>query len=455
MHALRRWAAALAALFLILWAGAASATKICEYHKTAKWFFRFSPTISEDNQFYYGGKKEMDYLVGLIRAEYTRIAEEKKRGSLPTIICGRDQDVRVEYRQIINDYCKKSIDWATTAYLATTGYYIDPPTIALDNNGVRREIYTQSWLYELWELKDIYFTNHWNTGYYGRTVGQMVGSHRGPFAECYRGKSSIAFANGISTTQIVSIETLKKLKNEFNEKYNDTPLKYDLLYNKTSCREVAKGSCFADLAEVFAQRQTELNESVRDRWEFFWDVLSGRHQNPNSITGGIIESAGGIGSAFGKLMTGLDMALRNKAIQLTAALYQQPVDEDGILTHIRTLRENASSGISTTIVAHSQGNLFANILKYRVSATYYPPIYFVHVAPPTAKLNGGYVLTDIDVVINGIRNLIPGSVPAANVLTPNSLVDITGHGFLETYLDRSRPAYHMVRKLIADTLDAE
>jgi len=161
-----------------------------------------------------------------------------------------------------------------------------------------------------------------------------------------------------------------------------------------------------------------------------------------------------MGAAFASFISDLDSTLRNKALQLTTIVFRQPIRRQDLSDHISILNDNTRSNISTTIVAHSQGNLFANEIRANYTdTTSVAPIYFVHVAPPSNTLAGKYILSDRDLIINGLGLLIPNSTPPPNVTLPLSGFDKTGHGFLETYLDKSRPAFSVLRKFITDTLD--
>ena len=68
-------------------------------------------------------------------------------------------------------------------------------------------------------------------------------------------------------------------------------------------------------------------------------------------------------------------------------------------------------------------------------------MHVVHVAPASPTLRGDHLLTDIDLVINGLRLTGLNSVPDVNINIPMSKIDPTGHGFEPTYLDKARAAY--------------
>jgi len=120
-------------------------------------------------------------------------------------------------------------------------------------------------------------------------------------------------------------------------------------------------------------------------------------------------------------------------------------------------------------VGHSQGNLFANAAydsylahSRQVGAskghdTEYVAAQVVHVAPASPTLRGPHVLAEIDLVIEGLRRVDGTPVPVNTLgrdVMPTARVDLTGHGFIATYLDPERRARSVVRQLVVQALDA-
>ena len=103
----------------------------------------------------------------------------------------------------------------------------------------------------------------------------------------------------MSNTELAAKQSLNRLKDEYGDKYKDTPLKYDLFYNQTACGAgFGKVNCLEDVAEVFEQRTKELDGVFANRWEVFWDILAGRHRADGSLTGRLIGLLGDAGNAF-------------------------------------------------------------------------------------------------------------------------------------------------------------
>jgi len=310
---------------------------------------------------------------------------------------------------------------------------------------------------EIWEIES------WNplnaSGKYIRKLATTYSSNYEPFAECVNHDSAVAFLNGVFTTSRAANNSLDALRATLRAKRNDTPLQYHLLYNQTQCRQDTKIACMGDLAETFDQRQEQLDSRLRDRWEIFWDLVAGRHKDPESATGHILSR---LGQAGRDLLVGINAALTNKILESSTALFKMPGRTEDTQEHLNILHRLALKKVSAVVVAHSQGNIFASALaranpwpaKDHESGTHASHS-FVHVAPPSMDLFGPYLLADIDAVINGLGLLAIGSTPRSNISLPLSWVDPTGHGFTETYMDSTRPAYAQVVKMVQDALDSQ
>lgn len=269
----------------------------------------------------------------------------------------------------------------------------------------------------------------------------------------------VGFFNGVANTRHVAQLSMDRLEVEFGKKFYDASLEYDWFYNQTACGKgvLGKVSCLEDVAEVFEQRSHELGGVFVNRWETFWDILSGRHQQPGSITGRLTHLLGAGGHA---VLQWLD-ATANAAINQLAAgtlalltLFTDSPTQANQAGHLERLTRHADDGARLLLVAHSQGNLFANSAHDALRAAR-PGVALevVHVAPASATLRGEHVLADIDLVINSLRLTGLNSVPAANLALPPSTRDATGHGFEPTYLDTLRAAHARTRGLITRSLD--
>ncbi len=117
--------------------------------------------------------------------------------------------------------------------------------------------------------------------------------------------------------------------------------------------------------------------------------------------------------------------------------------------HNAQLDRLAGAATGILMVAHSQGNLFANeAYKYISPKVGAGRVSVVHIAPASPTLSGPHVLAHIDKVINLLRVHGWASVPP-NTPIPNSSVDWSGHEMLATYLDPTRDGRGMVKNLLA------
>lgn len=274
----------------------------------------------------------------------------------------------------------------------------------------------------------------------------------------------IGFFNGVSNTEKSANDSLNRLKKEFGETYKNRPLEYELFYNQTACRQGLLGwvPCIEDVAEVFAQRNSELGGVLGNRWEFFWEMLAGRQNQLDSHTAGLLA---GLRNQFGNaLVQLLDSIEANVLNQLMGSftkllnLMNSPPTAADTAAHVAKIVKFINQGQETSgmvLVAHSQGNLFVNaayqgfITSPEVSVFNYKKVKVVHVAPASPTLTDSYyILADIDFVINGLRLTGLNGVPPANITLLLSSDDKTGHSFEGTYMDKARGAYAEVINLI-------
>lgn len=285
----------------------------------------------------------------------------------------------------------------------------------------------------------------------GNTANWVVQPHR---------DIVIGFFNGVANTDEAAQDGLKRLEAEFGPRHKDSSLEYDWFYNQTACGKGALGklSCLEDVAEVFEQRSRELGGVFANRWETFWDILAGRHQQDTSFTGRLIGLLGDGGKALLMWVDGAASAMLNQLtsgfLKLLTLFIDSPTYENQA-DHLGRLTRYADEGSGLLLVAHSQGNLFVNSAVDALQAAKPDAqVQVVHVAPASPTLRGDYVLADIDLVINGLRLTGLNSVPDTNINLPLSKIDPTGHSFEPTYLDKARAAYSRTIGTITTSLAA-
>lgn len=269
----------------------------------------------------------------------------------------------------------------------------------------------------------------------------------------------VGFFNGVGNTRKAAEASLYRLEIELGSQYKEAPLKYDWFYNQTACGEgiTGKPSCLEDVAEVFEQRSLELGGVFANRWETFWDILTGRHQQATSLTGRLVDFLGPGSNALLQWLDASVNAILNQLVRDTLkllTLFKDSPTYENRANHMERLWRYADEGKGMVLVAHSQGNLFVNS-AFDALKSFKPdaPARVVHVAPASPTLRGDYVLADIDLVINALRVTGLNSVPDVNIRLPMSSGDRSGHGFDPTYLDKARAAHSRTIGLITNSLE--
>lgn len=257
---------------------------------------------------------------------------------------------------------------------------------------------------------------------------------------------TVGYFNGVNNTYRTAHETLREIERSVigGKEFNGEQVTFEVFYNQSS-------GLLQDLAEVFTQRQTELNGVLENRWFLFWDALKhAMSMGDPSDTASDYESAfTHLGESGRSLLNNVQLAAANS---LVSDIFKLARDPD--LTSFDLARHNAR--IKTLVIekrklmliAHSQGNLFVNSAHdtaVQVGGSN-KVVQTIHVAPPTTSLRGPYFLSTFDLVINGLRLVHPDIPPPNNVSFPVASVgaDITGHGMLQVYLNPSFPALPLI-----------
>ena len=263
----------------------------------------------------------------------------------------------------------------------------------------------------------------------------------------------IGYFNGVANTQSDADDSLRELKKlEADFPSNRGPYKYDTFLNNTACTADNKVACIADIAEVFAQRSTELDGVLSKRWEIFWELLKGNHTSADALTKALQNKLVDRNNSFANLIIGLFDAFVGKIAAIftnVASLFTGPSTQADVAGHLAKLQKHADNGSGMVLVAHSQGNLFVNEAYKRLKESHpNSKVEVVHVAPASPTLSGGHSLVDIDLVINALRITGINSVPDITKYIPPSDDDKTGHSFVATYMDQARAAYTEIKAMV-------
>ncbi len=262
----------------------------------------------------------------------------------------------------------------------------------------------------------------------------------------------LGFFNGVWNTPLQaanSLDSIKKLMPQ--KKYKNENIEYELFYNQTGqTRDGA--TALEDVAEVFQQRAVELNGVMVNRWELFWEILA-NSSNEESF----IQRIKNIGKSYFDLLKSIRHSITSTTIALQTTFLSNPPTHIDYKVHSTRIKALALEKKKLLLVAHSQGNFFANYAyDQALSITDAKSVKTVHIAPASATLRGEHILANIDVIINLLRIQGIATVPPINVILPLSHLstdDASGHTLVNTYLNPKRQTRSKVQSAILTALD--
>lgn len=231
----------------------------------------------------------------------------------------------------------------------------------------------------------------------------------------HAGGEAVLFVNGIMNTSEDarnSLNALRTLHGDYDK--NGNPIQYDFLYNQTE-------GFFTDIAEVIGQRDQEKGYKVK-RYELFFDVVTGK----STLAREAIRN----NPAMKDEIDAMRKIALDKHSKILAMSSSNPNTIKNYVEHISRVEQLLLHGKKIVLVAHSQGNLFANkIYQYTLKKYGKEVLKVIHIAPASRELNGEYFLADTDIVIRALRG---NPDPTHEVKW--STVDPSGHSVLGTYL---------------------
>jgi hypothetical protein len=259
--------------------------------------------------------------------------------------------------------------------------------------------------------------------------GVLAQAQSAPASLCKPEGTVVAFFNGVLTTK----KQADDIKEELARIHGTTDAKgeeirYEVMYNRTGFLD--------DFLETFEQRLNEQDGLLRNRFELFFESMRGGGTWWSRITGAITSTT--------QLLAALgDDALAGQLRTLTSLRNNAPTQVN-YQEHRSRIDNYVLEGKKMLFVAHSQGNLFANVaFDYASQKTPPGSVKLVHIAPASPTVRGQHVLAQLDLVINGLRLL--GTVPSITDTIPgyllrpagaNNQTDILGHGMFEIYINR-------------------
>lgn len=255
----------------------------------------------------------------------------------------------------------------------------------------------------------------------------------------------VAFANGVLTSEHEANRTLKELTKQYGTATaNGETVTYDLLYNDTGGLQ--------DFAEVFEQRLEEEEEELAERFELFFESLTGGDSWWEVIVDAIVGAS--------ELLNDLVDLATTAAVDSLLVLIDTPLMTENYKDHQKKLDQWVTENKKIILYAHSQGNLFANLAyDYLMINKGIPAeaVELIHVAPASVTTNGPHVLAEQDRVINALR--LVGQVPDNTHNIPgylsrppgqNGKKDMLGHGLMEIYVNENLELAGVIRTHVKD-----
>ncbi len=274
------------------------------------------------------------------------------------------------------------------------------------------------------------------------TYGQTADS---PYAKCLGKDVAFLYFNGIHNDPAVATAALHELRRIHGTK---TPagevIEYTLMYNQTNG--------FADVVETFEQRLLEQSKLLAGRFELFFEVLNGDGPWWNKIVASIPSAA--------KTLNGIADWYRAVVSIVLTKLFGYPPTAFDYALHRSIIDNKIDVGRKLLLVAHSQGNLFANVAyDYARKRLGSNSVKVVHIAPASSRIIGSHTLANLDLIINGLR--VTGTVADNTDDIPeykyrpagvNGKKDIFGHNLIAIYLNPYLTTSLRVKTHIQDAL---
>lgn len=214
----------------------------------------------------------------------------------------------------------------------------------------------------------------------------------------------VFFGNGVWNDKEAADGSRRLLTRRLESKVSGTSLEGIITYGTS--HNPSDGT-LQDLWETFVQNgQTDTSQ--------FWRYLAGLDPLPDFLQDKLKEIANSV-DAF--------VVQSNPAVQ----------------KHIEKYNKFLSEGNKVVVVAHSQGNLFANIAYLGIDSQYIEGFGIVSVGNPDNFVAGGgpYTTIDEDIIIGNVSDSLPANLDNFWGINLN---DLSGHTFAKSYMASNHQA---------------
>ena len=274
---------------------------------------------------------------------------------------------------------------------------------------------------------------------------------------------TIVFGNGVGNSEDDALDNLEILTGLIGSRYNNKDVNYTIAYNPT---EGPGALTLLDVVEVVKQKAGE-NNSL---WSLTWKVIFGvvDKAEPNQSW---VDTIVQVWIDFNTSIIG---GMRYNLVE------QSSYYDGAVASHVdlyKTLLTNQSDQRRVLVVAHSQGNLYANIALQKLEqdllsltdgSKYLSRFGMVGVgsAADFVYKNGPYMTSTYDNVINALRATYP-TVLIGNVTLPAfaehttidsngesvTVTDYSGHGFATVYANSAYSGRALLKSHIEQQLN--
>jgi hypothetical protein len=258
----------------------------------------------------------------------------------------------------------------------------------------------------------------------------------GPSSSCGKG-FIVYFSNGVRTTPDAALGSVLLTRAILGDSFNGEPIvDYRRALNATTG--------FTDFVRGLKQKLAETGAStyVISRILFDLTVLEGASQDPASLLNVTQQAA--LQNAFVGLFVDFERANGTSGGYFDA----------NVAMHVQQYESDLADGQKVLVVAHSQGNLYANAAYDRLvtDGANMQGIAIASIASPAdVAKSGEYVTSTKDVVISSLSQLFP--TLAANVAVSYSWADDPlGHAYDRIYMNHEHEAFVHVMAMIHDLL---